>query len=337
MLAVCGIAKAHDFRLALNNQYIYFNITGEDSVEVTYKGSIKDNTPTDIAGGLVLPSQVKYNGKVYDVTAIGPKAFSGATKLTSIEIPTGVASIGAFAFEDCTALKRIIFPSNEVTFGEGVFFGCTAIENVSLGSDWRKVNFTMFRWSNRITSVHITPRIERVEGLNRLKKLTSITVDNNNRYLASYDGVLYSKDYSRLYVCPRAYCGTLSIHGNTTEVVSGSLIDAVNIRYIYIPSGVKSLSFREFSRMKNLVSVTFASSRPINTARDYYGRYHFLLQVANPDVVIYVPNKDARKRYKEIIKLEPGKYSDCVESSNLYYEVKENEFPDRNKNIKVNK
>ena len=89
--------------------------------------------------------------------------------------------------------------------------------------------------------------------------------------------------------------------------------------------------------MKRVCKKTFASSRPINTARDYYGRYHFLLQVANPDVVIYVPNKDAKKQYKEIIKLEPGKYSDCVESSNLYYEVKENEFPDRNKNIKVYK
>ncbi len=263
MLAGVG-AEAHDFTATVNGQRLFFEITNKSkkTVAVTFGGSIADRKVPELAGVVEIPAKVRHDNIVYEVTSIGQKAFADAHRLKGIVIPSGVESIGDFAFEDCDSLTSVVFPGKPVSLGQGVFFKCTAISDVTIGSDWKSVNFTMFRWSDRLTSITIPAKIEKIQGVKKLAALCRIQVDPNNARFSSDNGMLYSKDGSILYACPRACKGTVVVKGGTSKVLPGALTDCAGVTAIDLPATLESISFRETSRMKGLQTIILRGESP---------------------------------------------------------------------------
>lgn len=331
LICACCYTYAHDFVVTIDAQKVYFSITSEknQTVEVTYKGSISNNQPTSFEGELSIPSKVKHNNKIYSVVGISPKAFCGADKLTGIIIPAGLLSIGDFAFEGCSSLSKIIFPGNEVKIGQGVFFKCNNIQHVSLGSDWKSVDLKMFRWSDSLTVITIPAKIEKIHNMKSLKYLEKIYVDINNERFSSIDGVLYNKDADVLYGCPRGYSGRLKVAPSTEVVTPGSLIDCSGITAVDMPENLASLSFREFSRMVNLKEIMFRNPNPLINAKTATNSLCFCLQIQNQEVQIIV-RKDAKKNYHAALITDEGEYRD-IDGTIPYY-VGKNQMPTQ-KNI----
>ena len=74
-----------------------------------------------ISGALVIPSQVEFNGKKYDVTSIGSAAFRSCSGLSSVTIPNSVTSIGDKAFNWCSGLTSVIIGSGVLSIGSDAF------------------------------------------------------------------------------------------------------------------------------------------------------------------------------------------------------------------------
>lgn len=333
VLLMAGFAaNAHDFTATVDGQRLYFDITNKSkrTAAVTYNGSISEKTENNISGRVEIPSKVKHDNIVYEITAINPKAFAGAKQLKGIVIPFGVESIGDFAFEGCDSLSSVVFPGNPISLGQGVFFKCPTISDVTIGSDWKTIDFTMFRWSNNLTKINIPAKVEKVQGVKKLAHLKEITVDTNNEKFSANDGMLYSKDGKTLYACPRAYTENVKIQEGTEKVTPGALIDCLEVTYIDFPSSLKSLSFRETSRMENLATVVMRPSTPIETA--YMGNNGtFLLQIANEKVSIVIPSS-SKKAYESALATEGGEYSET--SSGMPYIVTVQQMPTK-KNYKA--
>ncbi|MBD5305957.1 MAG: leucine-rich repeat domain-containing protein [Bacteroides sp.] len=332
MLLSVGVgAYAHDFTATVNGQRLYFEITSKNkkTVSVTYIGSLADKKALDIAGIVEIPAKIKHNNVVYDVNAIGQKAFANADRLKGIVIPSGVETIGDFAFEDCDSLKSVVFPGNSVTIGQGVFFKCPQISDVTIGSDWKNIDFTMFRWSDNLISVTIPAKIEKIQGIKKLIALKAISVDPNNKKFTSYDGMLYNKNGSTLFACPRAYTGTVKVNEGVTKVLDGALIDCVAITSIDLPSTIQSISFRETSRMKNLENIILRSETPVTTGY-INGTGRFFFQLANLKVILMVL-ASAKDKYLSDLATIPGEYSESV--GTVPYIVSLSELPSK-KNFK---
>lgn len=328
LMAAAG-AEAHDFTVTTDDgQRLYFDITNKNkrTAAVTYSGRISDKKDNGLTGKVEIPSKVKHNNVVYDITAINPKAFAGSSRLKGIVIPSGVESIGDFAFEGCDSLLSVVFPGNPVTLGQGVFFRCTAISDVTIGSDWKTIDLSMFRWSDNLTKINIPAKTDRIRGVKKLKKLTEITVDPNNETFAAHDGMLYSKDGKTLYACPRAYAGQLIIQGGTETVTPGAFIDCPGITAIDFPESLKSVSFRETSRMKKLRTIQMRGAEPVMTAW-IGGTGRLLFQLADnctPSIMILSASKEA---YEAALAGEPGEYSETPEG--VPYVVTAQQMPAR--------
>ena len=97
----CGLnAGAYD----IEYDGFYFNIIGDNEVEVTYK----DTNFNSYSGDLVIPSWVRdADNNVYDVVAIGASAFKNSGQLTHLNIPSSVKRISGEPFNGCTQLRAI--------------------------------------------------------------------------------------------------------------------------------------------------------------------------------------------------------------------------------------
>ena len=185
---------------------IYYNITGTNTVEVTYLYVYFDfetETITNISysGRVTIPSTVTHDGTTYQVTAIGMYAFAYCTNLTQVTIPNSVTMIGlgAFAccsdlvsialpnsltmmdnaaFADCTGLKYIAIPNSVIDVGEGLFYGCTSLEGVSLPNSMTYIGDAMFKGCTSLKKVTIPNSVTNIDysAFEGCSSLTSVTI-----------------------------------------------------------------------------------------------------------------------------------------------------------------
>lgn len=114
-------APAIGTTLVSSDKKAVYKVTGSNTVE--YKKSASNKTKVTI------PSTVIYQGKKYQVTSIGAKAFRNSKKLKTVVIPSTVKRIGKQAFANCKKLKSITIKTNKLnakTIGNKAFKGVNA-------------------------------------------------------------------------------------------------------------------------------------------------------------------------------------------------------------------
>ena len=121
LLAVAGSGTADAYDIDING--LYYNITGENTVEVTYV-EYGDGNRDFFSGNINIPRRISSGGKTYTVTAIGDDAFCWCQDLTSVTIPEGVTSIGDRAFLYCYGLTSVTIPSSVTSIGDYAFRVC---------------------------------------------------------------------------------------------------------------------------------------------------------------------------------------------------------------------
>ena len=80
------------------------------SSTVSYKAPVSRKITS-----IKIPKSVKINGRTYQVTAIGNKAFSGCRKLKKVTINSPIKKIGKYAFNNCKKLSTIRIYSKKLT------------------------------------------------------------------------------------------------------------------------------------------------------------------------------------------------------------------------------
>ena len=90
------------------------------------------------------------------------------------------------------------------------------------------------------------------------RKLEEIDVDVNNQVYASEDGVLYSKDYKYLVVCPPGKNGVVNVNENTIYVCDYSFFTCTNVTDINIPESVEDLGLGCFYETDSLENINIS-------------------------------------------------------------------------------
>ena len=139
-------AAAYDFESA----GIYYNITGNNTVEVTY--SDRDNNT--YSGSVSVPETVTNNGTEYSVTTIGEYAFQGSA-VTSVSMPESITSIGTSAFSGCQNLESVTLPESLTTLGSFAFYSCKLLKTIKIPSGVTAIPERCFSTCSSLESVTI--------------------------------------------------------------------------------------------------------------------------------------------------------------------------------------
>lgn len=142
--------RAYDFK----SGDLYYNITGDNTVEVTHPS---DDTYKGLTS-VIIPSTVVHNATEYSVTRIDSSTFRDCESINSVELPTSLTNIGSYAFYGCSGLfhSSIVIPQNVSYIGTGAFLqgDCGLFDTVTMKSpiplqyDSYFGSSEMLRWGN---------------------------------------------------------------------------------------------------------------------------------------------------------------------------------------------
>ncbi len=161
-------------------------------------------------------------------------------EMIDVVIPTEynghpVTVIGWDSFRQCQILRSVIIPEGIKGIHGGVFFDCDSLESVHLPKSMKDFHGTSFR------------------GCNSLKE---VTVDPDNPWFCSVDGVVYTKDQKELVFYPPGKENVeFSIPEGCSVIARYAFADCENLKRILIPSTVTDISYESIVFCKGMEGV----------------------------------------------------------------------------------
>ena len=259
---------------------IYYNITGNNTVEVTYS----DRNNNTYSGSISVPETVTNNGTEYSVTKIGEYAFQGSA-VTSVSMPECITSIGQYACNECGSLETVVLPTNLDDFsGWCIFRNCRNLKNIAIPENVTEIPNGTFINCSSLAAITIPHGVSEI-GSNAFygcSSLTSIEIPEGVEYL--YEQVFYGCTALESVKLPQNLlqignncfyrCSSLENvtipEGVTT--IGNSAFYGCNLNALTLPSTVTSIGGSAFGNNNNLQSIICNAATPPTLGDDaFYG------------------------------------------------------------------
>lgn len=137
-----------------SNHTVYFQIVNGEA-EATYKTYGMPNYGSSIAGTLIIPDSVEYNGVWYPVTSIGYEAFHHSYYIDTVILPTTITEIKQEAFSACSNLASVAIPNSVTTLGWCSFCACHNLSDLTIGESVTTIGKQAFDADTSLVSVVI--------------------------------------------------------------------------------------------------------------------------------------------------------------------------------------
>ena len=231
-------AAAYDFESA----GIYYNITGNNTVEVTY--SDRDNNT--YSGSISVPETVTNNGTEYSVTKIGEYAFQGSA-VTSVSTPEGIISIDYNAFKGCQNLESVTLPESLTTLGDYAFSSCKLLKTIKIPSGVIAIPDQCFDGCSSLESVTIPEGVTTIgDYAFGYCNLNALTLPESLEKIGGY-----------------AFTGNKSLKSVNipakVKTIETEAFNSCGLTELVIPEGVQTIGYNTFGR-NSLQNLTLPST-----------------------------------------------------------------------------
>ena len=202
-------------------------------------------------------SSYTVDGYTYDLAEVTYNACESYSNLKTVDLSrlSYLKNINEYAFKGCSALTTIkLNSSTSLDIKKEAFANCTSLATLNLPS-----NVSVFYAS----------------AVNGCSNLKTITVSTLNKHLCDVNGIVYSKDKTKLVRCPPGHNTTIFNHSSfpstLKEIGFEAFATCKKIQMIHIPYGVKSIRMC-FQECTGLTTLQIPSS-----VTDFgYGTFGFI-------------------------------------------------------------
>lgn len=193
------------------------------------------NKITDIGGNAFMYCALKDITLSSSLQSIGYWAFRSCKSLESIIIPESVTSIGSDCFRDCDNLRNVRLPEKITKIESSTFSNCKLLEEINIPSGITLVDAWGFSGCRSIKYMHLPESLYNINNyaFSNMNSVEYFDISPNNPYFCTVDGVMFSKDMSKLYYFPLGK----------------------NVTKYFIPDSVTTLGTSSFGRCKTLTDI----------------------------------------------------------------------------------
>ena len=197
---------------------------------------------------------VNYDASEFERDGNTLVAYKGSD--VSVTIPDYFTKIGPKAFSNNTALKSVTIPNSVTSIGESAFANCSALTGITIPASVD----TIEKWA-----------------FDDCSNLTAITVSEGNRKFCSHEGVLYSKDMTKLLRYPPNKPGSsFTFPSSVRTICDSAFASCRNLTNLSAAYGVESIEQYAFDQCSALTGVTLSST--VSTVGKYAFRSNYKLK-----------------------------------------------------------
>ena len=225
----------------------------------------------------VLPDSIK---------TIGKYAFMQCKKLKEITIPKGISTIEEYTFEGCECLKSVTIPSNVKVVREHSFEYCTNITELVIEEGVTELFDQSFSRCDSLTSVYIPASVENFTyAFSGSESMKEINVSEDNLFWSSIDGVVFSKDKTKLWEYPAGrkektysvpegvkfigcsvfssdkYLEEVKLPKSVTYLTGNAFCDMDSLKNVTVPEHVMSIGHSTFYECNDLETITILNPK----------------------------------------------------------------------------
>lgn len=142
------------------------------------------------------------------------------------------------AFQDDTLLTSIILPNSLKSIGQQAFQGCTNLTSITIPPSDTAINDCAFEDCPKLTTMHIPALVNNIGDAVFNFDAISFTVDPNNQYYTSIDGILFDKSLTHLIHFPPDYSGDYIIPSTVTGISGNAFYKCGKLNSVTIPQSV---------------------------------------------------------------------------------------------------
>ncbi len=207
-------------------------------------------------------SAFAYNKHLKDITikngvkSIGFDAF-GCSNVKNVTIPRSVSRIGGGLFSGCKKLEKVFCDADISSITSGMFSGCSSLKTFKIPDSVIKIMEFAFKGCKEL-EVKIGKNISHISNTEAFyDAAVSFEVDKDNAFYKSIDGVLYSKDGTKLEYYPYKKAGGYIMPDEVLEINNMAFIDNTFITGITLSNNIKEFDIYSLYGCTSLESIVF--------------------------------------------------------------------------------
>lgn len=186
------------------------------------------------------------------VVIIGEYAFSGA-KVENVSLPVGLNEIQTGAFDNCRTLKTMVIPDNVHMIGMFAFQNCGSLTTITIPDYVEELKSFCFGYCSNLRECHLGSSVKDIDGaaFTGAVSLQSFGISEINPNFSVNDGILFSKDMSKLIRCPLAYYSEeLFLNDDIETIESNAFASCTNIAKFKLPESLKEIGSSAFDKCR---------------------------------------------------------------------------------------
>ena len=154
---------------------------------------------------------------------MGERTFQ-ESKIVQVSINSN--KIQNYAFLETTSLEKAIIGKNVTSLGYGIFGGCNKLNILKIFTEKAGINNFILQTGTALKEIEVN--------------------DDNSKYMVE-DGILFSKDGSKIYAYPTGKEGETYVFPNSVkEIGDSAFYICKNLKNISVPSTIEEVGERAF-------------------------------------------------------------------------------------------
>lgn len=183
-----------------------------------------------------LPKSVNY---------IGGSCFEGCTSLVNVKLSRNLSEIEAWTFKDCSNLQKITLYNGIEYIGIYAFSGCQSLTKLTIPNSVDTITEYVFCDCKNL-NLTLGKNITDIKTCAFDNGIRSFSVDEGNRNFTAKNGVLYSKDMTKLIKYPCYKSGDYSTPRQTIKISDQAFTYSNKVDSVEIGEGITSINKKMF-------------------------------------------------------------------------------------------